>query len=212
MNWSPEHDVFCSLDGKNKSYARPSVSRETCCSFTNSRNAHRRSTAASGISIPAPNLLAWPDARFRSGRLDRSFLSVTISHPISSYSQTAQLEISRTLPVEAGRAFSPTGKARRNWRGCRDFEKFRPPPACHHQLRQWMVGLYRSLPQTQFDDVSTPRGWWPSKTLPSALAASSPISISTAGSTLSLPMATLTTPSQHSRQRGLTAQPSAILF
>jgi len=31
VNWSPEHDVFCSLDGKQKSYCTPeSVSGETC--------------------------------------------------------------------------------------------------------------------------------------------------------------------------------------
>src|SRR5690242_21852310 len=36
VKWSPEHDVFCSLDGKNKSYCTPEAYRgETCWLFHN---------------------------------------------------------------------------------------------------------------------------------------------------------------------------------
>ena len=39
VQWSPEHDVFCSLDGKHKSYCTPEAYRgETCWLFRNRGN------------------------------------------------------------------------------------------------------------------------------------------------------------------------------
>ena len=39
VKWSPEHDVFCSLDGKHKSYCTPEAYRgETCWLFQNRGN------------------------------------------------------------------------------------------------------------------------------------------------------------------------------
>ena len=51
VKWSPEHDVFCSLDGKNKSYCTPEAYRgETCWLFHNRGNSTFEDvTAISGI-------------------------------------------------------------------------------------------------------------------------------------------------------------------
>src|SRR5260370_5040077 len=39
VKWSPEHDVFCSLDGKHKSYCTPEAYRcQTCWLFHNRGN------------------------------------------------------------------------------------------------------------------------------------------------------------------------------
>ena len=43
VKWSPEHDVFCSLDGKHKSYCTPEAYRgETCWLFHNRGNCNLR--------------------------------------------------------------------------------------------------------------------------------------------------------------------------
>ena len=51
VKWSPEHDVFCSLDGKHKSYCTPEAYRgETCWLFHNRGNGTFEDvTASSGI-------------------------------------------------------------------------------------------------------------------------------------------------------------------
>ena len=51
VKWSPEHDVFCSLDGKHKSYCTPEAYRgETCWLFHNRGNGTFEDvTANSGI-------------------------------------------------------------------------------------------------------------------------------------------------------------------
>ena len=51
VKWSPEHDVFCSLDGKHKSYCTPEAYRgETCWLFHNRGNGTFEDvTAASGV-------------------------------------------------------------------------------------------------------------------------------------------------------------------
>ena len=43
VQWSPEHDVFCSLDGKRKSYCTPEAYRgATCWLFRNRGRWHVR--------------------------------------------------------------------------------------------------------------------------------------------------------------------------
>ena len=51
VKWSPEHDVFCSLDGKHKSYCTPEAYRgETCWLFHNRGDgSFEDATATSGI-------------------------------------------------------------------------------------------------------------------------------------------------------------------
>jgi len=51
VNWSPEHDVFCSLDGKNKSYCTPEpIAAKLAGFFTIAATAPSKDvTAASGI-------------------------------------------------------------------------------------------------------------------------------------------------------------------
>ncbi len=61
VKWSPEHDVFCSLDGKHKSYCTPEAYRgETCWLFRNRGNGTFEDVpAASGILTAVRSLLAW---------------------------------------------------------------------------------------------------------------------------------------------------------
>jgi len=62
VKWSPEHDVFCSLDGKHKSYCTPEAYRgQTCWLFHNRGNGTFEDvTAPSGIFDSSSKSLGWP--------------------------------------------------------------------------------------------------------------------------------------------------------
>ena len=74
VKWSPEHDVFCSVDGKNKSYCTPEAYRgSTCWLFRNRGNGTFEDvTAKSGIFDTSSKSLGvalidyerdgWPDS------------------------------------------------------------------------------------------------------------------------------------------------------
>src|SRR6202021_3995174 len=73
VKWSPEHDVFCSLDGKHKSYCTPEAYRgETCWLFHNrgkgsfedvtaSRGIFDSTSKSRGEAILDEKANGWPD-------------------------------------------------------------------------------------------------------------------------------------------------------
>ena len=112
VKWSPEHDVFCSLDGKHKSYCTPEAYRgETCWLFHNRGNGTFEDvTASSGIFDSSSKSLGvamldgdhdgWPD-----------LLVANDTQPNKLYFNQRNGTF-KDAAVEAGLAFSTEGKAR----------------------------------------------------------------------------------------------------
>jgi hypothetical protein len=166
VNWSPEHDVFCSLDGKNKSYCTPEAYRgETCWLFHNRGNGMFEDvTAASGVFDTSSKSLGvamidfdqdgWPD-----------LLVANDTQPNKLYRNLRNGKF-KDAAVEAGLAFSSEGKARAGMGvDVGDFENSGRPGIAITNFDNEMVGLYRSQAVGQFDDVSLAAGvGGPSKT------------------------------------------------
>ncbi len=112
VKWSPEHDVFCSLDGKRKSYCTPEAYRgETCWLFHNRGNGTFEDvTASSGIFDSSSKSLGvamlddkqegWPD-----------LLVANDTQPNKLY-RNQRNGTFKDVAVEVGLAFSSEGKAR----------------------------------------------------------------------------------------------------
>ena len=112
VKWSPEHDVFCSLDGKLKSYCTPEAYRgETCWLFHNRGNGTFEDvTASSGIFDSSSKSLGvamlddqhegWPD-----------LLVANDTQPNKLY-RNQRNGTFKDVAVEVGLAFSSEGKAR----------------------------------------------------------------------------------------------------
>ena len=112
VKWSPEHDVFCSLDGKHKSYCTPEAYRgETCWLFHNRGNGTFEDvTAASGIfdsSSKSLGVAMLDDAQ--SGFPD--LLVANDTQPNKLY-RNQRNGTFKDVAVEAGLAFSSEGRAR----------------------------------------------------------------------------------------------------
>jgi hypothetical protein len=112
VKWSPEHDVFCSLDGKNKSYCTPEAYRgETCWLFHNLGNGKFEDvTPTSGIFDSSSKSLGvamldydqdgWPD-----------LLVANDTQPNKLY-RNQHNGTFKDVALDAGIAFSAEGKAR----------------------------------------------------------------------------------------------------
>jgi hypothetical protein len=112
VKWSPEHDVFCSLDGKHKSYCTPEAYRgETCWLFRNRGNGTFEDVTASsgifdssskslGVAMLDDNQSGWPD-----------LLVANDTQPNKLY-RNQRNGTFKDAAVEVGLAFSSEGKAR----------------------------------------------------------------------------------------------------
>ena len=112
VKWSPEHDVFCSLDGKHKSYCTPEAYRgETCWLFHNRGNGTFEDVTASsgifdssskslGVAMLDEDQSGWPD-----------LLVANDTQPNKLY-RNQRNGTFKDAAVEAGLAFSSEGKAR----------------------------------------------------------------------------------------------------
>jgi hypothetical protein len=112
VKWSPERDVFCSLDGKHKSYCTPEAYRgETCWLFHNRGNGTFEDVTASsgifdssskslGVAMLDDDLDGWPD-----------LLVANDTQPNKLYRNQHDGTF-KDAAVEVGLAFSTEGKAR----------------------------------------------------------------------------------------------------
>ncbi len=112
VKWSAEHDVFCSLDGKQKSYCTPEAYRgDTCWLFRNRGNGTFEDvTATSGIFDSSSKSLGvamldydqdgWPD-----------LFVANDTQPNKLY-RNARNGTFKEVAVDAGVAFSTDGRAR----------------------------------------------------------------------------------------------------
>ncbi len=166
VKWSPEHDVFCSLDGKHKSYCTPEAYRgETCWLFHNRGDGTFEDvTATSGIFDSSSKSLGvamldydqdgWPD-----------LLVANDTQPNKLY-RNAHNGTFKDVAVEAGIAFSADGKARAGMGvDAADFDNSGAAGVAITNFDNEMIGLYRALGNGTYQDIATQAGvGLPSKT------------------------------------------------
>jgi len=166
VNWSPEHDVFCSLDGNNKSYCTPEAYRgETCWLFHNRGDGTFEDvTASSGIFDTSSKSLGVAMLDFDQDGWPDLFVA-NDTQPNKLYRNLRNGKF-KDVAVEAGLAFTNEGKARAGMGvDVGDFENSGRPGIAITNFDNEMVGLYRSPAPGQFDDVSLAAGvGGPSKT------------------------------------------------
>jgi hypothetical protein len=159
VKWSPEHDVFCSLDGKHKSYCTPEAYRgETCWLFRNRGNGTFEDvTATSGIFDSSSKSLGvamldydrdgWPD-----------LLVANDTQPNKLYRNNRNGTF-KDIAVEAGVAFSTEGKARAGMGiDAADFTNSGKTDVAITNFDDEMIGLYRPSGQGSYSDVATQSG------------------------------------------------------
>lgn len=159
VRWSAEHDVFCSLDGKSKSYCTPEAYRgDTCWLFRNRGDGTFEDvTATSGIFDTSSKSLGvamldydedgWPDLfvandtqpnKLYRNRRDGTFTEVA---------------------VEAGVAFSTDGKARAGMGvDVGNIDRSGRPGLAITNFDNEMVGLYRAGEPGVYEDVAMQAG------------------------------------------------------
>ena len=166
VRWSPEHDVFCSLDGKHKSFCTPEAYRgDTCWLFHNRGDGTFEDvTATSGIFDSSSKSLGvamldfdqdgWPD-----------LLVANDTQPNKLYRNLRNGKF-KEVAVEAGLAFTSEGKARAGMGvDVADFENSGQPGIAITNFDNEMIGLYRPVRLGTYDDISVAAGvGLPSKT------------------------------------------------
>jgi hypothetical protein len=159
VRWSPEHDVFCSLDGKTKSYCTPEAYRgDTCWLFHNRGDGTFEDvTAKSGIFDSSSKSLGV--AIFdhdQDGWLD--LLVANDTQPNKLYRNLGNGKF-KDIAVEAGLAFSSEGKARAGMGvDIGDFENSGNPGIAITNFDNEMIGLYRAVRPGAYDDISVAAG------------------------------------------------------
>jgi hypothetical protein len=158
VKWSPEHDVFCSLDGKHKSYCTPEAYRgETCWLFHNRGNGTFEDVTASsgifdssskslGVAMLADKADGWPD-----------LLVANDTQPNKLY-RNQQNGTFKDAAVEVGLAFSSEGKARAGMGvDVADFTNSGSSGVAITNFDNEMMGLYKLSGKT-YEDVAAQAG------------------------------------------------------
>ena len=158
VRWTAEHDVFCSLDGKNKSYCTPEAYRgDTCWLYHNRGNGTFEDvTASSGVFDSSSKSLGvamldydqdgWPD-----------LLVANDTQPNKLYRNLHNGKF-KDVAVEAGLAFSTDGKARAGMGvDVADFENSGTPGIVITNFDNEMIGLYHYVGRG-YDDVAMQEG------------------------------------------------------
>jgi hypothetical protein len=159
VRWSPEHDVFCSLDGKHKSYCTPEAYRgETCWLFHNKGNGTFEDiTAKSGVFDSSSKSLGvamldydqdgWPD-----------LLVANDTQPNKLY-RNLHNGTFKDVGMEAGIALSTEGKARAGMGvDTGDFTNAGNTGIAITNFDNEMIGLYRADGKGVYEDVATKAG------------------------------------------------------
>jgi enediyne biosynthesis protein E4 len=158
VKWSPEHDVFCSVDGKNKSYCTPEAYRgETCWLFHNRGDGTFEDvTASSGIFDSSSKSLGVAMLDYdQDGWSD--LLVANDTQPNKLY-RNQRKGTFKDVALEAGIAFSAEGKARAGMGvDVGDFDNSGIPGVAITNFDNEMIGLYR-VAGRNFADVATQSG------------------------------------------------------
>jgi hypothetical protein len=158
VKWSTEHDVFCSLDGKHKSYCTPEAYRGATCWLFHNRGdgTFEDVTASSGIFDSSSKSLGvalfdnnhdgWPD-----------LLVANDTQPNKLY-RNQHNGTFKDVAVEAGLAFSSEGKARAGMGvDVADFDNSGMSGVAITNFDNEMIGLYRESGKT-FEDIAPQSG------------------------------------------------------
>lgn len=159
VKWSAEHDVFCSIDGKHKSYCTPEAYRgETCWLFHNRGNGTFEDvTATSGVFDSSSKSLGvamldydrdgWPD------------LLVTNDTQPNKLYRNQRNGTFKEVAVESGIAFSTEGRARAGMGvDVADYDNSGNLGVAITNFDNEMTGLYRLSESGVFVDVATQSG------------------------------------------------------
>jgi hypothetical protein len=159
VKWTAERDVFCSLDGRQKSYCTPEAYRgDTCWLFHNRGNGTFEDVTATsgifdtsskslGVTMIDSDIDGWPDLFVANdtqpNKLYRNLRNGTF----------------RDVAVEAGLAFSTEGKARAGMGAdTGDFDNSGTPGIAVTNFDNEMIGLFRPQGRGLFEDVALRSG------------------------------------------------------
>ncbi len=159
VKWTPEHDVFCSLDGKSKSYCTPEAYRgDTCWLFHNRGNGTFDDvTATSGVFDSSSKSLG---AALIDSDID-GWLDLFVANDTQPNKLYRNLHNGtfKDVAVQDGLAFSVEGKARAGMGvDAADFDNSGVPGLAITNFDNEMIGLYRSLGRGAFEDVALKSG------------------------------------------------------
>ena len=159
VKWSPDRDVFCTADGKAKSYCTPEAYRgDTCWLFRNRGNGTFEDiTATSGIFDSSSKALGvalidddqdgWPD-----------LVVANDTQPNKRY-RNQRNGTFKEIGLQAGLAFSADGRARAGMGiDTADFDNSGRMGVAITNFDNEMIGLYRSSAQGLYDDVAVRAG------------------------------------------------------
>lgn len=159
VRWSPEHDVFCSVDGKRKSYCTPEAYRgETCWLFRNRGNGTFEDVTATcgifdssskslGVALVDHDQDGWPD-----------IFVANDTQPNKLY-RNQRNGTFKDVALEAGVALSDDGKARAGMGvDAGDFANSGRAGIAVTNFEGEMVGLFRAQEPGLYRDVTTSSG------------------------------------------------------
>jgi hypothetical protein len=160
VKWSPEHDVFCSLDGKHKSYCTPEAYRGATCWLFHNRGdgTFEDVTAVSGIFDSSSKSLGV--ALFDDNHIEKGWPDLLVANdtqPNKLY-RNQHNGTFKDAAVEAGLAFSSEGKARAGMGvDVADFDNSGTPGVAITNFDNEMIGLYR-MSGKSFEDIAPQSG------------------------------------------------------
>src|SRR5581483_879787 len=159
VKWSPEHDVFCSVDGKNKSYCTPEAYRgSTCWLFRNRGNGTFEDvTAKSGIFDTSSKSLGVAMLDYdRDGWPDLVVANDTQPNKLYRNLRNGSFE---EIGVRAGIAFSEDGKARAGMGiDAADFDNSGTTGLAITNFDDEMMALYRGGAHGSYSDNAMKTG------------------------------------------------------
>ncbi len=159
VKWSPEHDVFCSVDGKRKSYCTPEAYHgETCWLFRNRGNGTFEDvTARSNIFDSTSKSLGVALLDYdRDGWPDMVIANDTQPNKLYHNLRNGTFE---DIAVRAGVAFSEDGKARAGMGiDAADFDNSGIFGIAITNFDNEMMALYRPAVKGGYFDAAAPAG------------------------------------------------------
>lgn len=159
VRWSAEHDVFCSVDGRQKSYCTPEAYRgDTCWLFHNRGDGTFEDvTGTSGVFDTSSKSLGVVSFDFdRDGWPD---LFVTNDTQPNKLYRNLRNGHFHDVALEAGVAFSADGKARAGMGvDAGDFDNSGRLGLAVTNFEDEMIGLYRQVRPGRYQDVAVAAG------------------------------------------------------
>src|ERR1700738_4947757 len=159
VRWTSEQDVFCSLDGKNKSFCTPEAYRgDTCWLFHNRGNGTFEDvTGTSGIFDSSSKSLGVATLDYDQDGGPDIFVA-NDTQPNKLYRNLRNGKF-KDVAVEAGLAFSAEGKARAGMGvDVGDFENSGRPGIAMTNFDNEMIGLYHAARPGGYAYISSAAG------------------------------------------------------